>query len=404
MQPVQPLDQQRWVWNGIAGGADTVLFWCWRDEVFGREAGGYGLIGTDGLAEGRIAAMQVTGRVLEEHRDLLDAYEPATPEVGVLFSPQAYYLCWAQDGNASKAANALQGYCRALSRQSVPYLVVEEEHLDALEGLKILFLPRALVLGDDTVRALEAFAERGGTLVVESECGAFTPEGVYRYADERPFVGLTGVREIGRRTLTSDTVDCDLEGVAVSLGLAQWTTPYDAGQARVLASCVDGPLVVEAPAGKGRIVCCGSYPGEAYCKSFHPGFEALVKWAVQSAAQHGGHPSAGGADVSPATPSTEAWPTMMGPVEIVSPQPDAGSFLYVKHGSSRGRRILFVFFDERHESAELRFPADFFGAPSVTDLISKTRYTTVADDQGRTALQIGKPEWRFAVLVEGEEV
>ena len=38
-QPVDAHSQQRWVWNGIACGADTILFWCWRDEVFGRESG-----------------------------------------------------------------------------------------------------------------------------------------------------------------------------------------------------------------------------------------------------------------------------------------------------------------------------------------------------------------------------
>ena len=24
--------QQRWLWNGLASGADTLLIWCWRDE------------------------------------------------------------------------------------------------------------------------------------------------------------------------------------------------------------------------------------------------------------------------------------------------------------------------------------------------------------------------------------
>jgi beta-galactosidase len=49
-QPVDALSQQRWVWNGLASGADTILFWCWRDEVFGRESAGFGISGADGLA------------------------------------------------------------------------------------------------------------------------------------------------------------------------------------------------------------------------------------------------------------------------------------------------------------------------------------------------------------------
>ena len=79
-----------------------ILFWCWRDEVFGRESAGFGLAGDDGLAEERRAAMRVTGGVIREYHDLINGYEPAKPEVGVLFSPQAYYLHWAQEGHADR--------------------------------------------------------------------------------------------------------------------------------------------------------------------------------------------------------------------------------------------------------------------------------------------------------------
>ena len=61
--------QQRWIWTGISSGADTILFWCWRDEVFGSESSGFGLIGSDGLAEPRLAAMRKTARVLDQYRD-----------------------------------------------------------------------------------------------------------------------------------------------------------------------------------------------------------------------------------------------------------------------------------------------------------------------------------------------
>ena len=30
----------------LGRGAKAVIFWCWRDEVFGRESSGYGLGGT----------------------------------------------------------------------------------------------------------------------------------------------------------------------------------------------------------------------------------------------------------------------------------------------------------------------------------------------------------------------
>ncbi|HUX02593.1 MAG TPA: beta-galactosidase trimerization domain-containing protein, partial [Phycisphaerae bacterium] len=93
---------------------------------------------------------------------------PARPEVGVLFSPQTYYHNWAIEGNADRARKALEGYARALVRSSIPYALVEECHLEALEGMKILFLPRTLVVDDETAEAFERFVRAGGTLVTES--------------------------------------------------------------------------------------------------------------------------------------------------------------------------------------------------------------------------------------------
>lgn len=377
-KPVDALSQQRWIWNGLASGADTILFWCWRDEVFGRESGGYGLIGLDGLAEERMAGMRMTGEVIDRHQDLLDAYQPSAAKVGVLFSPQSYYLQHAQVGEAGTTAHAFHGYCRALVRKSIPFVAVEEEHLDALDGLQALFLPRTLVLTPDAEQALARFVERGGTLVAESECGAFNPQGIYRYPAERMLARLTGVTEVGRRQLPADTMVADLDGASCTLGLAQWITPLERGRGRVLADHSDGALLLEVPAGKGRVVFAGGYLGESYRVKNTPGFEDFVAWVVHTA------------DVRPE-------------IEIVEPLPDDTAFLYTKHGTSQGRRMVYVFFQEQHKRAHLRFPKGFFKADRLTDLISGEEHALTPGGGGSLELRIPCPRWRFAVLIEKEQ-
>ncbi len=118
-QSVDAASQQSWVWTGISAGADAILFWCWRDEVFGRESTGFGLAGNDGLASERLAAMRKTGAVLRAHGELLRAYEPAPAQVGILFSPQTDYLYWSQDGTAL-TPRCPSGVARALVRQAIP--------------------------------------------------------------------------------------------------------------------------------------------------------------------------------------------------------------------------------------------------------------------------------------------
>ncbi len=83
------------VWSAIGRGAKAVIFWCWRDEVFGGESSGFGLNGADGHAEERLAALRTTGEVLGRHAELLGAYAPDRAKVGVLFEEGNYHLDWA---------------------------------------------------------------------------------------------------------------------------------------------------------------------------------------------------------------------------------------------------------------------------------------------------------------------
>ncbi|AHF93313.1 beta-galactosidase [Opitutaceae bacterium TAV5] len=398
-QPTAVVDaasQQRWVWRGFASGADKLLFWCWRDEVFGRESAGFGLIGNDGHAEARIAAMKHTAGILARHRELLAAWEPDTPEVGVLFSPSSYYLHWSLEGSATTPRKALEGYCRALVNRSIPYTVIEEEHLDALtepdaEGanrLRVLFLPRVIVASEKLENALAAFVRRGGTLVCESECGAFTPEGIYREPGDRFFtrLGLLPGGEAGRRDLPENGVLlCNLPGVKKRLTLParQWLTPWrdfpDTGER--WATHPDGVLAGAMPAGDndGCIIHIGTFPGDACSDSATADFEALVARCI-------------GSIPSPVR-SLDATPESTAEVE--------GRW-FVKTGYAGSRRLACVFAPPGVASARLAVQKGFFASGRVTELISGADLTLQpgeANDEEQQ-LEVSLGEWGIAILCD----
>ena len=89
-------------------------------------------------------------------------------------------------------------------------------------------------------------------------------------------------------------------------------------------------------------------------------------------------------------------------IEIVEPLPDAASFLYTKYGASQGRRMVYVFFQEQHKQAHLRFKDGFFKSDRLTDLISGKEHRLTPAPSGGVELRIPCPTWRFAVLVEEE--
>ena len=382
-QPVRPGPQQRWIWTGLAGGADTVLFWCWRDEVFGYESAGFGLSGNDGYAEERIAAMRQTGRILREHEALLDNYRPDQPRVGLFFSPQSYYLYWAEDGNGMKAQRAMQGYARALLRANIPFTVVEEEHLEALDGIDVLLMPRVLVVDDPVADALSAFVRRGGTLVAESECGAFGSNGLYRYPEDRFLTRLTGVRELGRRLLDGHSISLSFGEQALTLPATQWLTPFAQGRRAVLGAVPDGPIGVDLEVSKGRVILCGTYVGDAYYAGSATGdpdyapfcadFEAFLRTIARQA---GIQPSA----------------------QILGKTPAECDAVQVKVGRSGSRRMAFVLFGENCASIRLRFPRGTF-IRQARDLISGQVVEMTATATGEEC-DLARPAWGLMVLVQ----
>ncbi len=338
-----PAQQQHWVFNGIACGAKTILFWCWRDEVFGKEASGFGLSGDDPHSQERLEAMTITGGFIRKHESLIADYVPDSSPVGVLFSPQSYYLDFAQSGWAPQAANSLRGLCRALVRKQINYVVVEETHLEELDHLKILFLPHVLVTDPQTEEKLAHWVRRGGTLVTEAECGAFDSTGLYRYASDRFTARLAGIAEVGRRHPVDDTLKVSLGQTQLQLPSAGFHSPWGKG-GTAMAEGPDGDLITEVTVGEGRLILGGAFLSRGYFEDNTVDFERLVQALVEKAG-------------------------VLPPVVVQQPLHGDQAGVHVRGGRSGDKRVLFVLLPKGLESAELCFPTDYFSSEHIQDLL-----------------------------------
>lgn len=378
-QPVEAREQQRWLWNGVAAGADTILFWCWRDEVFGREAGGFGIAGNDGYAARRLEAMGVTGRLLTQHKAVLAAFRPDPAEIGVLFSPQSYYLNFAQEGNARLAMQSLQAYCRALNRRQLAYEVIEEEHLAQLDHLKVLFLPRVQVFSEPLAHAIEAFVKRGGVVFAESEAGAWTPAGLWRYPEERLLARLTGVREVGRRVLPKHALQATVNDRNLILTMGQWLTPMTTGSGTALGHYRDGggdtSLLSRVPVGDGTVWLAGTFlgnPPEGATPSSD--FDELIEIVVRLAGVHV-------------------------PIEVMKPAVKLGHAVQVNVGHSGGRRVAFVFTPANTGVVTLAMAPGFYGSGRAVDLLTGEKVMMKAADDGQQC-EFHPGTWGVSILVE----
>jgi len=291
--PVHGDRQARWVWNGVARGVKGINFWCWRDETFGRESAGYGIVGEDGHREERLAALARCAELFRAHEPLLDAYKPAQPEVGVVFVPGTYHLDWASylpwalssdDDVQFQAGHSVQAYMWALERTQVPYDVVHPSDADALDRYRVLFMPWPLVTDPALTPRLLDWVRAGGTLLTEAELDAFDDAGLYRYPGERPFAQALGLEPIGRRPLDGRTLAFELDDVRGELRAGTWVEPQRLGaDATALASDERGASIVRRRLGAGTVVAVGTYAGTPYYKQRYADFERFVEAVVHGA-------------------------------------------------------------------------------------------------------------------------
>ncbi len=355
-----------------------MLFWCWRDEVFGREAGGFGISGNDGYAEDRLEAMAKTGRIVERFRNLIEDYRVDPTQVGVFFSPQSYYLTWCQEGRANTSMQSIRAYCRALNRRQIPYTVIEEEHLDALEGIRVLFMPRVNVLDEKTEKSLEAFLQRGGILFTESECGSFDSVGIWRYPEDRFVARMTGVKELGRRQLPAQSLSVELDKTRIELKPAQWLTPLDGSKGKVMIPFEDptgsASLLTHAAAGAGSIYLCGTYLGNS--DTSDESFDQLVASIVKRVGV-----------------------TM--PLEILDPAPQSGVHVQVNIGTAKGRRVLYFFAPKETKTIRFRMRSSMTEQLAMREILQDATVELAEEDGWKTG-NIAVNEWGIAVAVERE--
>ncbi len=367
---VEAKPQQRWVWNGFGRGAKAVIFWCWRDEFFGRESSGYGLAGRDGLADERIALLKQTGALLREHAALLEAYRPDPPRVGVLFDPNGYNLEWAQDGAAVRARDSVLGYLTAFEHLQIPYTVVESSHLDALQGLRLLVLPFPLAVPDAAVGPIAEFVQAGGTVLVESEAGAYSEVGLYRYpAAERPLAAALGIADQGRRPLQEETFRLNLKKDSYDLRAAIWITPLETAGAEVLGRDLAGHILATGrKLGRGTVIALGTFIGKKYAEARYDAFEQFL---AQLTAAAGGRPD----------------------LDVRGEQP-----LQWRSGPAGAKRLLFITNQSGSQVVRVRGPQALFGdAQTAKELRSGTKIKIKrADGECRFKLAIGAGD--FAIV------
>ncbi|HRR29264.1 MAG TPA: beta-galactosidase, partial [Victivallales bacterium] len=376
--PVPPYKQQKWVWEAVAHGASTILFWCWRDEVFGTESSGFGIIGNDGMSQQRLKGIGITAKTMKEYSAIFANYKRFTPKVGIFFSPQSYYLHFSQESNAARVLSDMRGYFKALTVKNIPCSFVEEEHLDELKDIKILFIPRANVMDDRTTEKLLDFVNEGGVIFCECETGAWDRYGIYRYPIDRHIALATGIQEIGRRKIEDKTIKVLFNKKKFSLKPTQWLCPVQNDSKLEILSNYDrdSNIISMCQFGKGRIIFCGTYLGNEYDKQRYFDFENFLEELIVVFSEE-----------NPFYVNEKS-------------SKDFSNFTHVVAGRSGKKNLLFVFIPEIREKANLIIDLNFFKGEKVKDLLSGEEIRLKKMKSHEKLLSLTRGELGIKILID----
>lgn len=274
-----------WAMQSIAHGADTVIFFRWRSCVMGTEQYWHGLLPHSGVP-GRYFR-EVTA-FMKEQGPLLEQIQGAMPknDVGILFSYVLQYAFRIQPHHPDlDYVGHLLTYYAALMRAHIPADFVHN-HTDWTR-YKVLIAPLQFLMTPELAAKLHAYAEQGGTLVLDMRCGVKDGDNIAISDDELPcrvrdLCGLT-VTEFDCLRDCDVAVDWDGERYAGKL----WSDLIEPDGAQVLARYASEfyagtPVITRNAFGKGTVYYVGTQMDAALADRFarelaaHAGLMPLI--------------------------------------------------------------------------------------------------------------------------------
>jgi beta-galactosidase len=274
---MRPQDIRLWNWLAVATGAKGILYWTYHTEATGTESGGFGLVARDGSPTERMTEAMNDHEVIRAYGQLIRQHLPK-PEVAILFDQDNALLAFAMYGSEQASFKSYRGYYKAFWRCDLWVDFVEPEQLPG-SAYKVIAVPWHLMAKEKTSKALRAFVESGGTLILESGFGIYDERTNYNSViPPHGLAELFGYREGESYTITGPPDACAktaadtdrvyseghltfFEPFGGTVKAHSFLTPVIVSGATVIAHYESMPVAVTAKVGQGRVYYIGTNLG-----------------------------------------------------------------------------------------------------------------------------------------------
>ncbi|QSF45725.1 beta-galactosidase [Paenibacillus tianjinensis] len=256
-----------YAWQAIARGADTVVHFRWRSAVAGAEQYWHGLIDHSNVPGRRFAEF---GRLCYEVNALADKLKGTElkHEVAILHShEQKAALDIQPQAEGMDYYENIKQYHRVLTKLGIGCDVIQAG--EPLEKYKLVIAPSLYLLSEELAAQLEAFAIKGGTLILTNRSGV---KNINNICLMQPLPGMLS-RAAGVWVKEYDPVGGDvhtlLDGQGITFECSQWCDLLAPVTAEPIAWYNDdfyaGTAAITVNSfGKGQVYYFGTHAEEGY--------------------------------------------------------------------------------------------------------------------------------------------
>jgi beta-galactosidase len=264
------------VWQGIAHGADGIVYFRWRAATLGAELYHSGLLGHDGRPTRGYVEAQEIGQSLPRLTSLLRDSVPQA-EVALLHD---YPSRWSLDlqphnqdlANDQAFQRAFMGPYQALWERNVGTHVLPLNGDDDLAVYNIVIAPAINLLSRENAERLATYVQGGGTLIATARTGFKNELGQVPGSPPGHLANLLGVTVEEFDSLPPDRVNQVqlIEGPSDPLEVTLWCEVLAPTTARPLAlyqtdHYAGRPAATVREVGQGRAIYVGVLPGADFC-------------------------------------------------------------------------------------------------------------------------------------------
>jgi beta-galactosidase len=161
-------------WQGVAHGADGILYWQWRSALGGQEQYHGTLVDQSGQPRPFYEEVQRLGKEFSTVSKLIAGSVPKA-RVAMLNSYESRWaIQWQRHHRDFDYVQHFNHYYRPLTARNIQVDILPADHIaevGELSQYKLIFAPALLIVTEKLAEALRAFISRGGLLVLTIRTG-----------------------------------------------------------------------------------------------------------------------------------------------------------------------------------------------------------------------------------------